>query len=90
MASELDGLCPYAPYGNVITVIRQMRERGIKEPVTMQVVTTIGVPEGNASRTAQALRFLDLIDEEGYHTPNFRFLGNAPNDRVPWSFSPNS
>lgn len=83
MASDLEGLCPYAPYGNVLTVINQMRERGLKEPVTMQLITTAGVAEGNASRTLQALRFLDLIDEEGYHTPNFHLLGNAPSDEYP-------
>jgi len=83
MASEFEGLCPYAPYGNVLTVINQMRERGLKEPVTMQLISTAGVAEGNASRTLQALRFLNLIDEEGYHTPNFRLLGNAPSDEYP-------
>src|SRR5260221_2753817 len=51
MASDLEGLCPYAPYGNVLTVIKQMRDRGLKEPVTMQLITTAGVAEGNASRT---------------------------------------
>lgn len=83
MASDLEGLCPYAPYGNVLTVINQMRDRGLKEPVTMQLITTAGVAEGNASRTIQALRFLNLIDEEGYHTPNFHLLENAPSEEYP-------
>ena len=83
MPSDLEGLCPYAPSGNVLTVIHQMRERGLKAPVTMQLITTVGVAEGNASRTLQTLRFLNLIDEEGYHTPNFELLGNAPSDEYP-------
>ena len=83
MASELEATCPYAPYGNVLTVIRHMRDRGLKEPVTQQMIVTIGVAEGNASRTLQALRFLSLLDEEGYHTQNFKVLGNAPNDEYP-------
>ncbi len=83
MPSDLDGLCPYAPSANVLTIIHQMRERGLKEPVTMQLITTAGVAEGNASRTIQALRFLNLVDEEGYHTPTFRLLENAPSNEYP-------
>ena len=59
------------------------RDRGLKEPVTMQLITVAGVAEGNASRTIQALRFLDLIDEEGYLTENFKTLRNAPSDEYP-------
>jgi len=83
MPSDLEGICAYAPSGNVITVIHQMRDRGLKEPVTMQLITVAGVAEGNASRTIQALRFLDLIDEEGYLTENFKALRNAPSDEYP-------
>lgn len=83
MTSGFEGLCPYAPSGNVITVVHQMRERGLKEPVTMQLITVAGVAEGNASRTIQALRFLNLIDEEGYLTDNFKTLRNTPTDEYP-------
>ena len=83
MPSDLEGLCAYAPSGNVLTVIHQMRDRGLKEPITMQLITTVGVAEGNASRTIQALRFLDLIDEEGYLTENFKALRNASSDDYP-------
>lgn len=83
MPSDLEGLCAYAPSSNVITVIQQMRNRGLKEPITMQLITTVGVAEGNASRTIQALRFLDLIDEEGYLTENFKALRNASSDDYP-------
>jgi Family of unknown function (DUF5343) len=83
MQSELETICPYAPYGNVLTVIRHMRDRGLKEPVTQQVIGTIGVAEGNTSRTLQALRFLNLLDEEGYYTQNFKVLRNAPSGDYP-------
>ncbi len=83
MDTELEKLCPYAPYTSVLTVIRHMRERDLKEPVTSQWIATIGVAEGNTSRTIQALRFLDLLDEEGYLTPNFKALGNAPSHEYP-------
>lgn len=83
MPSDLEGLCAYAPSGNVLTVIHQMRERGLKEPITMQLITVTGVAEGNASRTIQALRFLNLIDEEGYLTDNFKSLRNVSSDEYP-------
>ena len=83
MPSDLEGLCAYAPSGNVLTVIHQMRERGLKEPITMQLITVAGVAEGNASRTIQALRFLNLIDEEGYLTDNFKSLRNVSSDEYP-------
>jgi len=83
MPSNLEGLCAYAPSGNVLTVIHQMRERGLKEPITMQLITVVGVAEGNASRTIQALRFLNLIDEEGYLTDNFKSLRNVSSDEYP-------
>jgi len=83
MPSDLQGICAYAPSGNVLTVIHQVRDRGLKEPVNMQLITLAGVAEGNSSRTIQALRFLDLIDEEGYLTENFKVLRNATSDEYP-------
>ncbi len=83
MNVELERLCPYAPYTSVLTVIRHMRKRDLKEPVTSPLITTIGVAEGNASRTIQALRFLNLLDEEGYITENFKAIGNAPSHEYP-------
>ena len=83
MNMELEKTAPYAPYANVLTVIRHARERDLKEPVTSQLITTIGIPEGNATRTMQALRFLKLLDEEGYLTEPFKLLSNAPSDEYP-------
>lgn len=83
MVSELETLCPYAPYGNVLTVIRHTRERGLTEPVTQQVIGAIGVAEGSTSRTLQTLRFLKLLDEEGYYTQNFTVLRSAPSGDYP-------
>jgi Family of unknown function (DUF5343) len=83
MDTDLERFCPYAPYTSVLTVIRHMRERNLKEPVTAQLITTINVAEGNAPRTIVALRFLGLLDEAGYITPNFRALENATDDEYP-------
>src|SRR3984893_5096953 len=83
MSMDLEKTVPYAPYTNVLTVIRCAREKGLKEPVTSKMITTLNVPEGNATRTMQALRFLKLLDEEGYLTNSFKLLSNASSDEYP-------
>jgi hypothetical protein len=69
---------PYAPIGCVLTVIKRFRERGLPDPLTLKEITRVGVSEGNASRTLQALRFLNLVDEEGHRTQTFDRLGRVP------------
>jgi hypothetical protein len=69
---------PYAPFGCVIAIIRRFREKGLPETLTLQDITRAGVSEGNASRTMQALKFLKLVDEEGYRTQTFDRLGRVP------------
>ena len=83
MNMDLEKTVPYAPYANVLTIIRHARKRALKEPVTSKTITTLGVPEGNATRTMQALRFLKLLDEEGYLMESFKLLSNAPSDEYP-------
>jgi uncharacterized protein DUF5343 len=83
MSMEFEKTVPYAPWANVLTIIRHARQRDLKEPVTSKLITTLGVPEGNATRTMQALRFLKLLDEEGYLTDSFKLLSNAPSDEYP-------
>jgi hypothetical protein len=70
-------LAPYAPFGCVITVIKRLRERGLPEILTMQEIVRVGVSEGNTSRTLQALKFLNLVDEEGQRTQTFDRLGRV-------------
>src|SRR6266496_3035362 len=78
MSAHIEKLAPYTPFGCVITVIRRLRERGLPETLTIQEITRVGVSEGNASRTLQALKFLKLVDEEGYRTQTFDRLGRVP------------
>jgi hypothetical protein len=46
-------------------------------------LTRVGVSEGNAGRTLQALRFLNLIDEEGRRTTTFERLRRATTGEYP-------
>ena len=68
---------PYAATSNIMDVIARRRERGLPSPLNSKVLETIGIPAGNFSRTLQALRFLNLIDDDGSHTKGFDRLAQA-------------
>ena len=68
---------PYAATSNVMAVITRKRDRGLQIPIGVQVLETIGIPLGNASRTLQALRFLGLMDDYGHPTEQFEHLCRA-------------
>lgn len=74
---------PYAPVGNVMGVIRRLRDHGLSERLTLQQLERIGIPSGNAPRTLAALRFLKLVDEDGNRTPSFERLGGATTEEYP-------
>jgi hypothetical protein len=67
MAIVANGNAPYAPVKNVLDVIETHRDRGVR-PITGDVLLRLSVPEGNVGRTLQALRLLDLIDDQGEPT----------------------
>jgi Family of unknown function (DUF5343) len=83
MATTSDKMAPYAPLANVIGLIRRRRDRGLPEILNADKLAQLGIPEGNISRTLQALRLLDLIDEEGRQTTSFNRLGIAKGDEYP-------
>jgi hypothetical protein len=58
-------------------VIRRKRERGLPEVITNEMLHSIGVPEGNAPRTLQTLKWLHLIQDDGYQTPLMERIGKA-------------
>lgn len=74
---------PYAPPSAVVAVIRRYRDRGLPEPVTGSTLQQVSVSSGNASRTLQALKFLGLVDEEGYITDSFKRLRSVNTKEYP-------
>ena len=86
MNTNLEKNAPYAPFGCVINVIRRFRERGLAETITIQEIVRVGISEGNASRTLQALKFLKLVDEEGHRTSMFDRLGRVPTNEYAETF----
>ncbi len=76
-------IAPYAPLGNLLTVIRRLRERGVPIPVTKEALTVLGIPEGNAPRTLQSLKLLGLVAEDGDLTPAAERLRRASTEEYP-------
>ena len=74
---------PYAPVKSVLEVITRRRQRGLPDPVTLQVLESISIPTGNTPRTLQALRFLGLLRDDGSHTEAFDNLARAAEAEYP-------
>jgi hypothetical protein len=83
MSTAMDGTAPYAPMENVLLVIRRFRERSLPETLDTEELTRVGIPEGNATRTLRALRFLGLLDNDGERTELFDRLGRASTHEYP-------
>jgi hypothetical protein len=77
MSIEHNGNAPYASPKNVLDVIERYRHRGLRTPFTLDLMGQIGVPDGAAHRTLQALKLLDLIDESGQPTEALEALKRA-------------
>ena len=83
MATEMLEAAPYAPPSNVIDVIRHARRHSLQETLSSRVLTSIGIPDGNVSRTLAAFRFLKLIEDDGECTPTFQRLARASDEEYP-------
>jgi hypothetical protein len=66
-----------------MTVLHRLRERGLPQPVTRETLTLLGVPDGNAPRTLQALKLLRLVAEDGALEPAAERLRKATTDEYP-------
>lgn len=74
---------PYAPPANVLDVIRHARKKGLADTVTARVLTSIGIPEGNVSRTLATFRFLHLIEDDGQRTATFERIARCTDEEYP-------
>jgi hypothetical protein len=80
MPIQEKGPAPYAPPKAVIEVVNAYRDKGLRTPFDLDVLTRAGIPESLAPRTLQALKLLDLVDGEGHPTPEFDKAVRAPQD----------
>lgn len=69
---------PYAPASAVLEVVDRYRARGLPSPIGAEVLGRAGIAESLIPRTIQALRTLDLIDDDGKPTATFEGLRLAP------------
>jgi hypothetical protein len=77
MSIEHNGNAPYAAPKNVLDVIERYRHRGLRTPFTVELMGQVGVPDGAAHRTLQALKLLDLTDADGQPTEALEDLKRA-------------
>ncbi len=78
MPITAEGPAPYAPILPIMSGIERVRDRGLPSPITRETLGRIGIPDSLHSRTIQSLVLLELIDEEGNHTPNLVMVRKAP------------
>ena len=76
-------IAPYAPAANVLTVVRRLHDRAIPVPVTKESLTVLGIPEGNAPRTLQALKLLGIVAEDGQLLEPAEMLRRASQEEYP-------
>jgi hypothetical protein len=82
MALGDGGIAPYAPTHAVTKVLDAFRASLPADgPITQNTLTRLGVPTTIQPRTLQALRILDLVDEEGRPTQDFVAFKHAPHDK---------
>lgn len=74
---------PYPPAANLLTAIRTFRERGFTGRVTVEVLESIGVPEGNAYRVLAALKWLGLLNADGSTSEQMDAVRTAPTEQYP-------
>jgi hypothetical protein len=79
-----DGQGPYAPRAAILAVIDAFRERTPRTPVTTENIALIdGVTDSIAPRTLQAMKLLDLLDDEGEPTIHLAGLREAGRNDFP-------
>lgn len=79
-----DQRMPYAPASGVLAVIKRYRDRGnLPQPLTTKALQQVGVSEGNAPRTLQALKIIGLVDDDGYLTDEFKRVHQATTSEYP-------
>jgi len=71
---------PYCPPATLLQVITHYRKRDVPERLTKTDMLQIGVAEGLINRTWNGLRFMQLIEDDGLTTENFRALRFATDE----------
>lgn len=71
---------PYASPNSVMEVIRRLRETGLPDPLTLDGLGAVGVPNSMVSTTMRSLKFLGFVDDNGKQLPALHQLSIATSD----------
>jgi len=82
-----DGEAPYNSAPATVAVIERFRAGTLQTPVTLDVLRRAGVHESLVRRTHKALRLLELIDENGQPTEQFKVLAKVRPDEYKDAFA---
>ncbi len=77
MAVTSEQSAPYPAPGVFIPLLERNRERGLPNPLTSEHLQRLGVSDSLVPRTLQAFKTLDLIEEDGRHSPILERLRRA-------------
>jgi hypothetical protein len=71
---------PYGPPSNVTAVLHRLRSRNLPDRVDAEYLRDAGVSEGTVGRTLFALRFLNLIADDGQPTQALRSIHTSTDE----------
>jgi hypothetical protein len=71
---------PYGPPSNVTAVLHRLRSRNLPERVDVEYLRDAGVGEGTLGRTLFALRFLDLVADDGQPSQALRSIHTSTDE----------
>ena len=78
MPVTVDQPAPYAPASALLEMVKRHRSKGLQAPIDADVLARSGISDSLIPRTLQAMRTLDLIEENGAPTEIFEGLRLAP------------
>ncbi len=87
MPIQPDGEAPYNSAPATVAIIERFRAGTLQTPVTLDVLRRAGVHESLVRRTLKALRLLELIDENGHPTEQFKVLAKVRPDEYKDAFA---
>ena len=82
-ADRWEGRRPYAYPGNVMSIISRFRSMNLPGTLPPHALIAAGVPEGNVSRTLDALQFLGLLNKANEPTDKWHALADATPEEFP-------
>lgn len=81
MTVTADTSAPYTPLSQILDIVGRFRDRGNPSVFNIETLGRVGVPDSLNARTLQALKVLDLVNEEGTPTETFQAIRVAPTDK---------